>query len=164
MRETAGKPTGGRPRVMPSLLGAGLGLLVLAACEGGGTVGGPNPLQNPIITRFEVFPNAQQPGKGPFEILARASGEGVLTFTWTATGGLLSVASQSATASEAVLVPSFSAWQPPKSMGTYEVSVLVQDSGGGTYRRVARFQVERDFTRILAPRPAQVPDPLLGRF
>ena len=140
------------------------GLLGLWACTTDGTVGGPNPLQNPIITRFEVFPNPQQPGKGPFEILAQASGEGVLTFTWSATGGLLSVASQSATASEAPLIPSFSAWQPPTLMGTYEVSVVVRDSGGGSYRRVARFQVDRDMTRILAPQPAQVPDPALWRF
>ena len=140
------------------------GLLGLWACTTDGTVGGPNPLQNPIITRFEVFPNPQQPGKGPFEILAQASGEGVLTFTWSATGGLLSVSSQSATVSSSPLVPSFTAWQPPASMGTYEVSVEVRDSGGGTYRRVARFEVERDMTRILAPQPAQVSDPALWRF
>lgn len=140
------------------------GLLLQGACTTDGTVGAPNPLQNPIITRFEVFPNAQQPGKGPFEILAQASGEGVLTFTWTATGGLLSVASQSATASEAVLVPSFTAWQPPRTMGTYEVSLVVQDSGGGTYRRIARFDVGPEFTRILAPQPAQAPETRVWRF
>jgi hypothetical protein len=146
---------GGRHRVILGFLG----LLALAACEPGGTVGGRNPLQNPIITRFEVFPNPQAPGQGPFEILAHASGEGVLEFTWSATGGLLSVASDSATASGAVLVPSFSAWQPPDRTGIYEVSLVVTDSGGGMYRRKARFEVERDVTRILAPRPAQVPAP-----
>jgi|GEM_PF-1793468 hypothetical protein len=156
------KENGMRPnRLIFALAG---GLLGLWACTTGGTVGGPNPLQNPIITRFEVFPNPQQPGKGPFEILAQASGEGVLTFSWSATGGLLSVASQSATASLSPLVPSFTAWQPPASMGTYEVSVMVTDSGGGTYRRVARFEVDRDFTRILAPRPPQIPDPALWSF
>lgn len=149
--------TGGFPRKTLHRLGAGLTLLLLAACEGGGTVGGPNPQQNPIITRFEVYANPQAPGTGPFEILAQASGEGVLQFTWSATGGLLSVASDSATASSAFLVPAFSAWQPPDRFGLYEVSLVVTDSGGGAYRRIARFEVDRDQTRILAPRPAQVP-------
>ncbi len=146
-------------------IGIAFGLaLGLGGCEPGGTVGGPNPQQIPIITRFEVFPNPQAPGTGPFEILAHASGEGVLQFTWSATGGWLSVASQSATASGMVLVPSFSAWQPPETMGTYEVSLVVQDSGGGTYRRIARFQVERNATRILAPQPSQVGPPDRGSF
>jgi len=145
--------------------GVGLSLAVLlGACEPGGTVGGPNPLQNPIITRFEVFPNPQSPGTGPFEILAHASGEGVLNFTWSATGGLLSVASQSVAATGAALVPAFSAWQPPHALGIYEVSLVVTDSGGRAFRRVARFEVERAVTRILAPRPAQVSGSVLEPF
>lgn len=133
----------------------------LTACAPGGTVGGANPLQNPIITRFEVFQEPNARPLAPYEILALASGEGVLTFNWSATGGLISVASESATASGAVLVPSLTAWQPPNRLGTYEVSVTVQDSGGGQYRRIARFQVEREFTRVLDPTLSPVLGPLV---
>ena len=144
-------------------LGVGLAGMV-GACEPGGTVGGPNPLQNPIITRFEVFPNPQNPGTGPFEIVAHASGEGLLDFAWSATGGLLSVATQSVAVAGAPLVPAFSAWQPPDALGIYEVSLVVTDSGGRAYRRIARFEVDRNVTRILEPRPAQVSRPGLGLF
>lgn len=141
-------------------LGVALGV---GACEPlGGTVGGANPWQSPIITRFEVFPNAQNPGTGPFEIVAHAAGEGTLEFTWSATGGLLSAATQSVQASTLAPVPVFSAWQPPRAMGTYEVSLVVTDATRRTYRRVARFEVEREVTRIVAPRPAQAYRPLAG--
>lgn len=126
-----------------------LALGLLGGCEPGGEAGLGNPQQGPIITRFEVFPNPQNPGRGPFELLAYASGEGVLTFSWSATGGVLSVASQSATASAAPLIPSFSAWDPPGAWGIYEVSVIVTDSGGGSYRRIARFEVTPEITRLL---------------
>lgn len=109
----------------------------------------------PLITRFEVFMNPQHPGKGPFELLAHASGEGVLQFHWEATGGWLSVASASASASG--LVPAFSAWQPPSEPGLYEVRLTVSDGRGMASRRRARFEVTSPFTRILEPRPAQLP-------
>lgn len=134
------------------LCGALAGLL--GGCAFFAAPGPPPPSSVPLITRFEVFPNAQRPGEGPFELLAHASGEGLLGFRWEATGGWLSVASASASGSG--LLPAFSAWQPPAVRGRYEVTLSVTDGQGTTSRRRAVFAVEERFTRILEPRPAQI--------
>jgi hypothetical protein len=134
---------------------------LLAACGPNWAVGvgAPAPGQNPLITRFEVYLNPQTPGKGPFEIVAVASGQGTLSFHWWSTGGLLSVASASLPAATGSLAPSYTAWQPPNSLGTYSVFLTVTDSGGGSDSRVARFEVQLERTRLESPAPGTLLPP-----
>lgn len=114
---------------------------------------GPPRDQNPIITRFEVFPSPQTPN-GPFEILATASGQGTLNFQWRTNGGLLSVASQSIPLASASVAQSFTAYQPPALWGEYRVYLTVSDSGGGTYQSIARFEVDTRGCRAVWPAPS----------
>lgn len=142
-------------------LGWMLGWVAIAGCEGPWATGPlPQFQQAPVILRFEIFPAPQTPTRGPFALEAAASGQGPLTFTWGATGGILSVASTSATASTP-LTPAFTAWQPPSRLGTYDVILTVQNPAGASTSRTARFAVEAHGTRILAPIPWQVPPPHL---
>lgn len=153
--------------------GVAVALLMLASCApnwAGAT--GPQPQQNPLITRFVVLPDPQRPEQGPYEILAQASGQGPLTFEWRASGGLLSVASESIpvppSASPSVTDPnlssSFTAYLPPNLWGRYEVVVTVRDALGGSFQEAASFEVGANGTRLISPQSAYLALPPPARF
>lgn len=124
---------------------------------------GPVREQNPLVTRLEIFPNPQTPN-GPFEILATASGQGTLVFSWQTNGGLLSVASQSIPLASASVARSYTAYQPPALWGEYRVYVTVSDSGGGTTQGLARFVVDLNGCRAVWPAPALMLPPNVVLF
>lgn len=131
----------------------------LSACDQVSGAYGPRSEQNPLIVRFEVRAGSSQPARGPFEIMALASGVGVMAFTWRTNSGLLSVASQSVPVASDSLACSYSAYLPPSSPGTYEVYLTVRDGGGGYFQRTARFQVDQYGARVLTPQPSGIPWP-----
>lgn len=143
-------------------LAIALGLLGGCAPDWGVEVG-PVRAQNPLVTRLEIAPNPQSPN-GPFEILATASGQGTLAFTWQTNGGLLSVATERIPLASASVAQSYTAYQPPSLWGEYRVYVTVSDSGGGTTQGVARFMVDQRGCRAIWPAPALVPPPDVAFF
>ncbi|MNX89133.1 hypothetical protein D3C86_1211370 [compost metagenome] len=140
---------------------------LVSACDNWTGAFGPRSEQNPLIVRFEARPASTLEKRGPFELMALASGVGVMAFTWRTSSGWLSVASESVPVASDSLATSYSAYLPPRTPGTYEVLLTVKDGGGGTFQRVARFQVDADGARILSPQPAGIPWPpgfmVLGR-
>lgn len=125
-------------------------LLSACAASGGGTVA-PVSQQNPLIARVEVWRDPISTTSTPIQLRAWASGQGTMSFHWTTTGGLLSVASESFPAATASLTPSMTLWLPPQNWGSYQVHVTVSDSGGGSFRRTASFQVDRRGTTVQSP-------------
>lgn len=138
---------------MQQAIATTLTLALLAGCDVSGNLP-PRFRQAPVIVSFEVLVNGQTPRQGPFGVLAQTSGQGPLTFVWDASGGVLSVGTQSATAS-AGFVPAFTAWQPPTWPGTYEVTLTVTDASGSATLRRARFEVEERTTRVWEPLPCR---------
>jgi hypothetical protein len=131
----------------------------LSACDNWSGTYGPRSEQNPLIVRFEVRPGADGLNRAPFEIMALASGIGVMAFDWRTSSGLLSVASQSVPVASDSLAVSYSAYLPPRTPGTYEVYLTVKDGGGGAFRRTARFQVDQNGAQVLYPQPSGIPWP-----
>ncbi|MBO9540755.1 hypothetical protein J7643_09215 [bacterium] len=131
----------------------------LSACDHLTGAYGPRSEQNPLIVRFEARPASTLEKRGPFELMALASGVGMMAFNWRTSAGWLSVASESVPVASDSLATSYSAYLPPRTPGIYEVFLTVKDGGGGTFQRVARFQVDGDGARILSPQPAGIPWP-----
>lgn len=125
---------------------------LLSACSPNwsGTVG-PVSQQNPLIARLEVWQDPVPTTSIPIQLRAFASGQGTINFLWTTTGGLLSVASESIQAATASLTPSMTLWLPPQTWGSYQVQVTVKDSGGGSFRRTANFQVDKRGITVQSP-------------
>lgn len=136
-----------------------IALALVSACDNVTATFGPRSEQNPLIVRFEVRPEPTRPAQGPFEIMALASGVGVMAFNWRTSAGLLSVASESVPVASDSLASSYSAYLPPRTPGTYEVYLTVKDGGGGYFQRTARFQVDQHGARVLSPQPTGIPWP-----
>lgn len=125
---------------------------LLSACEvsGGGTIA-PVSQQHPLISHLEVWQDTLATASTPVQLRAWASGQGTMSFSWTTTGGLLSIASESYPAATASLTPSLTLWLPPQSWGTYQVRVTVSDSSGRRFTRSALFQVDKRGTTVQSP-------------
>lgn len=146
------------PRLACRLLAAIAGLAA-TGCDNWTGAYGPRSEQNPVIVRFEARSASDPQERGPFELLALASGVGTMAFTWHTSSGWLSVASQSVPVASDSLASSYTAYQPPLTPGTYDVTLTVTDSGGGTFQRLARFQVDERGASVLSPQPTGVPWP-----
>ncbi|HEY9899549.1 MAG TPA: hypothetical protein V6D00_10235 [Pantanalinema sp.] len=144
---------------LPCWVLAAIAFASVSACDNWTGAYGPRSEQNPVIVRFEARAASPQQDRGPFELMALASGVGTMAFDWRTSAGLLSVASQSVPVASDSLATSYSAYMPPRTPGTYDVTLTVKDTGGGAFQRTARFQVDERGARVLSPQPTGIPWP-----